>query len=76
MERYTGRVDWFSAPKGFGFIKPDETGASDVFCHFTQIMMEGYKTLEPGIKVSYEVGENHKGPMAVNILVEEDAEEG
>lgn len=70
MERFTGKVAWFSAPKGFGFITPDEDGASDIFCHFTQIVMEGYRTLEPGTPVTYEEGENHKGPMAMNIMVE------
>jgi len=72
MVRFLGKVAWFSAPKGFGFITPDEAGAPDVFCHFTQIDMEGYRTLEPGFPVSYEVGENHKGPMAVNIVMEDE----
>lgn len=71
MARQFGRVAWFSAPKGFGFITADGS-EDDLFCHFSQITMEGYKTLEAGVLVSFEIGENHKGPMAVNVRVEDE----
>jgi CspA family cold shock protein len=73
MSRQFGKVAWFSAPKGFGFITPDGEGKSDIFCHFSQIVMEGYRTLDPGVRVSFEVGENHKGPMAVNVKLEDES---
>lgn len=71
--RKSGSVAWFSAPKGFGFITPDGDDKSDIFCHFSQISMEGYKTLEAGVKVTFEVGENHKGPMAINVRLEDES---
>ena len=75
MARQLGKVAWFSAPKGYGFITPNGEGKSDIFCHFSQIMMEGYKTLDAGTLVSFEVGENHKGPMAVNVRLEDEKSE-
>jgi CspA family cold shock protein len=62
----TGRVKWFNAEKGFGFIVPDD-GSDDVFVHFSAITMEGYKTLEEGERVSYEVTQGPKGPQAANV---------
>jgi len=64
MER--GRVKWFSAEKGFGFIERED--GSDVFVHFSAINMEGYKTLEEGTNVEFEVVEGEKGPQAVNVI--------
>ena len=62
----TGKVKWFSADKGFGFITPDEGGA-DVFVHHSEIQSSGYASLDEGQKVSYEVGEGRKGPCATNV---------
>lgn len=63
MER--GRVKWFNAEKGFGFIERD--GGNDVFVHFSAISMDGYKTLEEGTEVEFEVVEGAKGPQASNV---------
>ena len=61
----TGRVKWFNAEKGYGFITGQDE--KDVFAHFSQIKSEGYKSLQEGQKVSYEVGQGQKGPQAENI---------
>ena len=61
-----GTVKWFSNSKGFGFISPDE-GGEDVFAHFSAIDMEGYKTLNEGQKVEFEVTDGPKGLQATNI---------
>ncbi|WBW99187.1 cold-shock protein [Oceanirhabdus sp. W0125-5] len=63
----TGTVKWFNAEKGFGFITTEE--GNDVFAHFSQINKEGYKSLEEGQKVSFEIIEGQKGPQAGNIEV-------
>lgn len=63
MER--GRVKWFNAEKGFGFIERD--GGNDVFVHFSAISMEGFKTLEEGTEVMFDVVEGAKGPQAANV---------
>jgi cold shock protein len=63
MER--GRVKWFNAEKGFGFIERD--GGNDVFVHFSAINMDGFKTLEEGTEVEFEVVEGAKGPQAANV---------
>lgn len=60
-----GKVKWFNAEKGFGFIE-GENGA-DVFVHFSAIAMDGYKTLEEGAEVEFEVVEGAKGPQAANV---------
>jgi cold shock protein len=60
-----GRVKWFNAEKGFGFIERD--GGKDVFVHFSAIEMDGYKTLEEGTEVVFEVVEGAKGPQAANV---------
>ena len=62
----TGKVKWFNAEKGFGFIT-DEDG-NDVFAHFSQIQKDGYKSLEEGEEVSFDVVEGQKGPQAANIV--------
>ena len=61
-----GTVKWFNADKGFGFITPSE-GGDDLFVHFSAIQMEGYKTLDEGQRVSYEVGQGQKGPQATEV---------
>ncbi|WP_461205327.1 cold shock domain-containing protein [Clostridium sp. DL1XJH146] len=61
----TGTVKWFNAEKGFGFITTEE--GNDVFAHFSQINKEGFKTLEEGEKVSFDIVEGPKGPQAEKI---------
>ncbi|WBW99188.1 cold shock domain-containing protein [Oceanirhabdus sp. W0125-5] len=63
----TGTVKWFNAEKGFGFITTEE--GNDVFAHFSQINKEGYKSLEEGQKVSFDIIEGQKGPQAGSIEV-------
>lgn len=61
-----GTVKWFNNQKGYGFIS-DEAG-NDVFVHYTGLSMEGYKTLEEGQEVEYDVTEGSKGPQAINVV--------
>jgi CspA family cold shock protein len=61
----TGKVKWFNAEKGFGFIESSD--GTDVFVHFSAINMEGYKTLDEGMEVQFEVVEGAKGPQAANV---------
>ncbi|MEX1162876.1 MAG: cold-shock protein [Nitriliruptor sp.] len=61
-----GTVKWFNADKGYGFITPAE-GGEDLFVHFSAIQSEGYKTLEDGQQVSFEVGQGQKGPQATDV---------
>lgn len=60
-----GTVKWFNAQKGFGFIS-DESG-NDVFVHFSALEMDGFKVLEEGDAVQFEVVEGGKGPQAANV---------
>jgi cold shock protein len=62
----TGRVKWFNEKKGFGFIVPDE-GGEDVFVHHSNIVAEGYRSLDEGQKVEYDTGKGRKGPEATNV---------
>ncbi|WP_026894608.1 cold shock domain-containing protein [Clostridiisalibacter paucivorans] len=62
-----GIVKWFNAEKGFGFITTEEE--NDVFAHFSQINKDGFKTLEEGQKVSFDVVKGPKGPQAENITI-------
>ena len=61
-----GVVKWFNNEKGFGFISVD--GESDVFVHFSAITGEGYKSLEEGQSVQFDVVEGAKGPQAANVV--------
>lgn len=61
----TGKVKWFNAEKGFGFIESSE--GTDVFVHFSAINMEGYKTLEEGMEVQFDIVEGEKGSQAANV---------
>jgi CspA family cold shock protein len=61
----TGTVKWFNSEKGFGFITVD--GGEDVFVHFTAIQGDGFKTLEEGQKVEFEIVEGNRGPQASNV---------
>jgi len=68
--RYThmmnGVVKWFNSEKGYGFITGED--GKDVFAHFSQIQSDGYKTLEEGQEVSFEVVEGDRGPQCANIV--------
>jgi cold shock protein len=68
----TGTVKWFNDAKGWGFIEP-EGGGADVFAHFSAIQMEGFKTLKPGARVSFELIQGPKGHLAQDIRVLEAA---
>jgi len=61
-----GRVKWFNAEKGYGFIETEEGG--DVFVHFSAIQMEGYKTLEEGQMVEFDIVQGARGPQAANVV--------
>ena len=61
-----GMVKWFDGEKGYGFITPDD-GGEDVFVHHTGIVGSGFKSLEEGQKVTYEVGQGRRGPQAQNV---------
>ncbi len=60
-----GTVKWFNESKGYGFISPEE--GKDVFVHFSEIRMEGFKTLAEGQVVQFDVTEGPKGPQASNV---------
>lgn len=62
-----GTVKWFNSDKGFGFITGDD--GRDVFAHYSQINSDGFRTLEEGQQVSFEVAQGAKGPQAENITV-------
>jgi CspA family cold shock protein len=61
-----GTVKWFNAEKGYGFITPEE-GGKDVFVHYSAITGSGFKSLEEGQRVSYELGQGQKGPQAEHV---------
>jgi len=68
-QRYTGIVKWFSAVKGYGFIQPDQDGFSkDIFVHFSAIQDDGFRTLEEGQPVEFDVEDSEKGPQAINVV--------
>ena len=60
-----GTVKWFNAKKGFGFISDEE--GNDVFVHFSALQMDGYKVLDEGDEVEFEVIDGEKGPQAANV---------
>ena len=61
----TGKVKWFNSEKGYGFITTEE--GQDLFVHFSQIQKDGFKSLEEGEAVSFDVVEGQKGPQAANV---------
>ena len=61
-----GTIKWFNNQKGYGFIT-DENGR-DVFVHFSGLVMEGYKSIEEGAAVEFEVTDGEKGPQAINVV--------
>lgn len=63
-----GTVKWFNATKGYGFITNEENG-KEVFVHFSGIVADGYKTLEEGQNVTFDLTEGQKGLQAVNVVV-------
>ena len=65
--REKGVVKWFNEAKGYGFIQ--QSNGSDVFVHFSAIQGDGYRTLEEGVEVEFELEEGPKGPKAVNVTV-------
>ncbi|ASS75122.1 cold-shock protein [Tumebacillus algifaecis] len=62
-----GKVKWFNAEKGYGFIECDDEGG-DVFVHFSAIQSEGFKTLEEGQPVTFDIVEGARGPQASNVI--------
>jgi len=61
-----GRVKWFNAEKGYGFIETEQGG--DVFVHFSAIQQEGYKTLDEGQLVEFDIVQGQRGPQAANVV--------
>ncbi len=62
----TGKVKWFNAEKGYGFITTED--GKDVFVHYSQIQSEGYKSLDEGQAVEFEINDGPKGPQATNVV--------
>jgi len=62
----SGKVKWFNERKGYGFIIPDE-GGEDLFVHQSNILVRGFRKLDDGQAVEYEVGQGQKGPEAINV---------
>lgn len=62
-----GKVKWFNSEKGYGFIEGDD--GKDVFVHYSAIQTQGFKTLEEGREVEFEVTQGQKGPQASNVTV-------
>ncbi|HHW75205.1 MAG TPA: cold shock domain-containing protein [Firmicutes bacterium] len=61
-----GRVKWFNPQKGYGFIEVED--GNDVFVHYSEIQEEGFKTLEEGQEVEFEIVEGNRGPQAANVV--------
>ena len=62
----TGKVKWFNNSKGYGFI--EQEGGGDVFVHYSAIQGDGFKTLNEGQNVEFEISQGDKGPQAVNVV--------
>lgn len=68
VERLKGTVKWFNNAKGYGFIGRE--GGPDVFVHYSAITAEGYKSLQEGDQVEFEIAQGPKGPQAANVMKE------
>jgi len=66
VARVRGKVKWFNAAKGYGFIERE--GDTDVFVHYSAIKTDGYRTLEEGAEVEFDLVEGKKGPQAENVV--------
>ena len=71
---YYGTVKWFSNAKGYGFIEPDNS-TKDIFIHWSNIDMDGYKTLHSGSRVSFTTIDGEKGPNAATVVIIEQDEQ-
>ena len=67
MERINGKVKWFNNAKGFGFIGRDN--GPDVFCHYSAIQSDGYKSMQEGDEVEFSIVNGQKGPQAENVVL-------
>ena len=70
--RLEGKVSWFNEQKGFGFITVDD--GRDVFVHYTEIIRDGFQTLEPGEQVTFVVADEETGPKAVEVRLKDDGD--
>ncbi len=73
MARLKGKVKWFNNAKGYGFIGRDD--GPDVFVHYSSIQSEGYKSLQEGDDVEFEIAQGQKGPQAENVIRLQGAEQ-
>lgn len=73
MSAVQGKVKWFNAAKGYGFVNTLDNPNKDIFVHFSSIEMEGYKALKEGEDVEFEVVEGPKGPTAIEVHRSSDA---
>ena len=64
----TGTVKWFYGKKGYGFVADSVSDGKDYFVHFSDIQSKGFKTLEEGQEVTFEIGEGKQGPVAKNVM--------
>ncbi len=67
MAQYSGKVLWFNNSKGYGFLNTE--GRPDVFCHFSAIQIDGYKSLKEGEEVEFDIVEGEKGPPQADRVV-------
>jgi len=70
-----GKVKWFSNVKGYGFLEK-EGGEQDIFVHYASIQGEGYKKLEEGEEVTFDIVQGEKGPQAANVVRSKKSKEG
>ena len=67
----TGTVKWFDTKKGYGFVADSVSNSKEYFVHFSEIQTDGFKTLEEGQKVTFEIGQGTKGPVATKVTAAE-----